>query len=294
MIDFLREQVWRPLWETLRRWQRDDGPLLAAAIAYYLAVSLFPLLLVLISALGTLSEYTQYGAGVKDQLLDAISRQVSVSVAENVATFFARVEEGAPAGGPIGLATLLVAALVLFAQFERAFDRVWNIPHPPAGGLLAILKNLLVKRLRAFLMLLAIGLFVVVVFVTGLVLSSVQAHAGEWLPGSEGLWWWVQLGTSLVLNAAAFTIVYKVMTKVPIRWSEAARGAIVVACTWEVGRQVLSGVVIGARYTSAYGVVGAFLAIMLWTYYAATIIFLGAEYIQTFCVRCDPEQDVSL
>lgn len=286
--------MWQPLLETVRRWQRDDGPLLAAAIAYYLTLSLIPLLLVLISGLGTLAEYTHYGSGVKDQVLDGISRQVSAAFAEHVQTAFGKIEEGASAGGPIGLITLLLAALVIFAQFERAFDRIWDIPHPTGGGLTGLVKNLLVKRLRAFLMLLGIGLFVVVVFITGIILSSVHAYAGDRLPGGERIWWWVQLGTSLVLNAAAFTIVYKVLPKVPIRWCEAARGAVVVAATWEVGRQVLAGVVIGARHTSAYGVVGALLAIMLWAYYAATVLFLGAEYIQTYCARCDHEQEVSI
>jgi membrane protein len=83
------------------------------------------------------------------------------------------------------------------------------------------------------------------------------------------------------------------MPKVPIRWPEAARGGIAAAVVWEIGRQLLANFVIGGKY-SAYGVVGALLAIMLWGYYAATVIFLGAEYIQTFCRDCHVEDEVSI
>lgn len=268
--------------------------MLAAAMAYYLAISLFPLLLVLISALATFAEYTRYGAITEEQVLEAISRQGSPALAENVRTAFERVKAGAGAGGPVGAVTLLLAALVIFAQLERAFDKIWNVPSRPQRGIWGTLKDLLVNRLRAFLMLLGIGLFVVLVFFTGMALSSLQAHAGHLLPGDDQVWWWVELGASLVLNAAAFTIVYKILPKVPIRWSEAAWGGAVAAVTWEAGRQLLAGVVIGARYTSAFGVVGALLATMLWAYYAVTVIFLGAEYIQTFCDRCNVEEDVSI
>jgi membrane protein len=282
----LREDVWRPLGETVARWQADDGPLLSAAVAYYLALSLFPLLLILVSVLGALARYTSVGAGAEEQIIDAIARQGSAELADYVRVTFHRVKEGAGAGGPVGIVTLFVAAMAIFAQFETAFDRIWNVPASEAKGLWHKVKHVLLHRLRAFLMLLGIGLFVVAVFVTGLVLSSVHAYAGNVIPGGERLWWWIQLAASLVLNAAAFTIVYKALPKVPIRWAEAARGAIVAAVVWEIGRQVLANYVVGEKYT-AYGVVGALLAIMLWGYYAAAVIFLGAEYIKTYCISCD-------
>jgi membrane protein len=56
---------------------------------------------------------------------------------------------------------------------------------------------------------------------------------------------------------------------------------------WEAGRRLLAAIVIGSKF-SVYGVVGAFVAIMLWVFYAVTILFLGAEYIQVFCARCSP------
>jgi len=73
-----------------------------------------------------------------------------------------------------------------------------------------------------------------------------------------------------------------------VRWREAAQGALFASIMWEIGRRLLAAVVIGSRF-SVYGVVGAFVAVMLWTFYAATVLFLAAEYIQVVCQRCNPE-----
>ncbi len=43
------------------RWSRDDGPVMAAAVAYYIALSFFPLLLVLISGLGLFFRFAHTG-----------------------------------------------------------------------------------------------------------------------------------------------------------------------------------------------------------------------------------------
>ena len=81
------------------------------------------------------------------------------------------------------------------------------------------------------------------------------------------------------MNGPLFAVIYRVLPNVEVRWGEAARGAILAAALWEIGRRLLATVIIGTQY-SVYGVVGAFIAVMLWVYYAVTVLFLGAEYIQ--------------
>jgi len=57
------------------------------------------------------------------------------------------------------------------------------------------------------------------------------------------------------------------------------------ACIWELGREVLGVFLIGMRYTSAYGAIGSFIAILLWCYYGISILFFGAEYVQVLQLR---------
>ena len=95
-----------------------------------------------------------------------------------------------------------------------------------------------------------------------------------------------QYGVSVTVNVLVFTLLYRWLPKVDVRWNEAFRGAVLVAVGWEVGRVVLANVLIGTRYSNAYGAVGSFLAVMLWLYYVSLLLFLGAEYIQVVCKHC--------
>jgi membrane protein len=90
---------------------------------------------------------------------------------------------------------------------------------------------------------------------------------------------------TLVLNAVLFGTLYKVLPRAPVRWREALAGGVLVAVIWRLGLLVLTPFLIGEKY-SAYGVVGSFIAIMIWMYYASAVVFLGAEFVQVLCRRC--------
>jgi len=270
--------IWLRTRQTLAKWQEDDGGLLAAAVAYYAILSLFPLLMVLASGLGLVLEFSSGAQNAQQGLLDVVAQNVSPAVADQIERILAEVRSHAPLGGPLGLVVLLMAAVGIFANFEKAFDRIWNVPAPEAQGIFAAVRSALWQRLRAFLMLLGLGFTVVVVFLAGLVMSAVQPLA-EGLPGGDWTWTMVRAPASLVVNFALFAVIYKAVPKVKIRWSEAARGGLLTALLWEAARTILAVVLSHTRYNT-YGVIGSMLLVMLWIYVAASVVFLGAEYIQ--------------
>ena len=85
---------------------------------------------------------------------------------------------------------------------------------------------------------------------------------------------------TLLLNAAVFGMLYHRLPKRRIEWVDAFRGGLLAALVWEAGRQLLGAVLIGVRYTTAYGAIGSFIAMLLWCYWGVSIIFFGAEYAQ--------------
>jgi len=281
-----------------RAWERfndDDGPLMAAAVSYYVGLSLFPLLLVLIAGLGMFFRYTHMGQDAEAQVLRAVSSQLSPTLAEQVKSSLGQVRDRSTVNGPIGLLSVLIAALAAFAQFERAFDRIWAIPRKePLGGFLHSVIEILRNRGVAFLSLLLLGLFIIVIFISGIALSGVQSKTEAYLPASDWLWTAAQLGTSLLLNTMLFTLVFRWLPKETVQWSFAVRGAVFTAVLWEIGRQILGSFLIGTQYGSAYGVVGSFIGVLLWCYYAVTVIFLGAEYVQAYAEQRTADEVAAL
>jgi membrane protein len=243
--------------------------------------------MILISGMGLFLAHSDMGRDAERQVLAAIADYASPAVRESVRAVLEQVQDRAVLGGPIGTVALLFTAAALFMHFERAFDRIWRVPEPEKVGLLRALRNLLFVRLRAFLMLLAIGMLLLITFAIGLVSTALKFLTAELVPWTPWAWWIADTGASVLLNTGVFTLLYKLMPKVTIRWFEALRGAILAAVLWECARLILGSFVVGEKY-SAYGVVGSFIALMLWIYVGASIVFLGAVYVRQICERCDP------
>ena len=65
-----------------------------------------------------------------------------------------------------------------------------------------------------------------------------------------------------------------------VRWWDAVRGGMLAAILWELGRQALTAYFLHLNYPSAYGIIGSFIAVMLWAFYASVVLLFGAEYVR--------------
>ncbi|HTQ37776.1 MAG TPA: YihY/virulence factor BrkB family protein [Pirellulales bacterium] len=280
-------QFIRDVRQAIERWFADDGPLMAAATAYYLGLSFFPLLWVLIAGLGWFLQHTHLGHDAQEEVLTAIAQNVSPTLKDYVADSLKVVQDRSIINGPIGLATVLITALAAFAQLDSAMDRIAGQPVGQSKSMLAHALALVVQRGRAFLMLLALGAVIVLVFLTGIVVAAVEAQTTAIVP--LGGWFSdaLQIAVALAINAAVFTLLFRLLPKSPAGWADCFYGGLLTAAAWEIGRQLLNIFIARSRYTSAYGVVGAFLAVLLWCYYAISIILIGAEYIQVLRNRTE-------
>jgi membrane protein len=287
MIGSLK-RVFSLIQQSFNKYSRDDGLWLAGAMAYYAAFSLFPLVLVLVSILGFLLRLWPAAQDAQHEAIALVALNASPALAVLLDQVLSAVQAQAGVSGPFGLIVLLIGAGGIFAALDGAFDRLWNVSAPTSGGLLAALRLILFQRLAGFLMLLALGGLVVAAFAGGLVISAVGAYADQLPLGRPG-WQLAQALLSMGLDTLVFAVIYKVLPKPYVRWQDALAGALFSAIVWEIGRLVLAAVLAGQTF-SAYGVVGAFIALMAWIYYACTIFFIGAELVQ---VWCQSEKDVS-
>ncbi|MCH5372977.1 MAG: YihY/virulence factor BrkB family protein [Planctomycetes bacterium] len=269
-----------------KRWQADDASLLAAAVSYYASLALFPLLLVLIAGIGWFMQSTAWGLNAETQVLQAIEEYASPAVSNSVAAMLDQVKTKAAIGGPLGILGLFVAATTLFAQFERAFDKIWEIPERRSDHWLQAIKDFLMNRGKAFLMLLAVGILLLLNLCAGVAFGYVRSLADGMMPGADWLWRALQTAVSFGISTLALTMLFWRLPKVKIRFRQALRGGLLTAVAWSLGQWLLTAVLVGERF-SAYGIVGSFIAVLVWIYYAACVVFLGAEYVQVICRRCE-------
>lgn len=276
-MEILRQQVLRVV-HAYQHFADRGGTMLAAAIAYYLAFSLFPLMLVLVAGLGWAFRATAAGQDAQQRVFAVIADQASPTLRDQIEEAFTTVEQRAATSGSFGVVILLVASVAIFTQLDYAFDRLWDRPGGNGAGVRGWIGSVLTTRFKSLLMLIGVGAFVIAVMIASLVWQGVQSAVQSTVDVPS---WARQLTQPLLhmgLNVLAFAALYAFVPKTHVRAKSAFAGALLAAILWEVGRQALAAYVLRRDLPTAYGVIGTFMAIMLWTYYAMIVILFGASY----------------
>lgn len=266
------------IFNAYRHFADRGGTMMAAAVAYYLAFSLFPLMLVLVAGIGWAFSATAVGHDAQQRVLAAIAEQASPTLRDQIQEAFNTVEQKAGASGSLGLIVLLVASVAIFTELDNAFDRLWDRPNSGEQGFRKAITNLIFVRLKALLMLIGVGAFVIAVMIASIVWQGVESAVQSTVDIPAWARQLTQPVLHIALNFLAFSALYAFVPKTHVRAKAAFAGGALAALLWEVGRQVLAMYVLRKNLPTAYGVIGSFMAIMLWTYYAMIVILFGAAY----------------
>ena len=187
LLNFLRRHM-QYLIAAYDRWSRDEGPVMVAAVAYYVALSFFPLVLVLISGLGLFFRFAHSGQSAHQAVLTLVESDLSPSARAAVEQALDQVRDRSTVHGPIALGMMLFSAIAGFVQLQQAFDRIGNVSRDASKGIVNALRMVLFERLIAFLMLCGLALLVTAVFIGTMVLVAIENYTTGILPGSQMLW----------------------------------------------------------------------------------------------------------
>ena len=92
-------------------------------------------------------------------------------------------------------------------------------------------------------------------------------------------------GVSFVVITVLFAFIFKVLPRVPLHWGDVTIGAVVTSLLFTAGKFLL-GVYFGkAGFTDTYGAAGSLVIALVWVYYSAQVLFLGAEFLRAFAHR---------
>ena len=262
--------------DTLNEFNTDKAPRLAAALAYYTAFSIAPLLLVVISIAGLVWSRD----AVQDQLDNQIRGLVGAQTAETVQELVASADR--PDTGiiatVIGVVTLFLGAAGVFGQLQDALNTVWGVQPKPNQGISAMLRT----RFLSFTMVFGIGFLLLVSLVISTILSALNGWLISRLPFSEFVLQIINFAIAFGVITLLFAIIYKVLPDAKISWRDVWVGAAVTSLLFSVGK-LLIGLYIGNSSTaSSYGAAGSFVVLLLWIYYSAMIFLFGAEFTQVW------------
>lgn len=267
------------LQETFQEWQDDKSSRLAAALAYYTVFSLAPLLIIAIAIAGAI-----FGEeAAKGELVGQIQGLVGDSGAEVIqgAINNANKPDTGNIASIISIIVLLFGASGVFAQLQDALNTVWEVEVDPRLGIWGFIR----KRILSFGAVLGIGFLLLVSLIVSATLSGLSNYMSDLIPGIDLLWRLLNLVISFIVITFLFALMYKYLPDVKIKWSDVWIGAAITSVLFAIGKYAL-GLYLGrASFGSTYGAAGSLVVLLAWIYYAAQILFFGAEFTQVYARR---------
>lgn len=261
---------------TFKEWRDDNASRLAAALAYYTIFSIPPLLIISIAIAAQLFER----ATVQQQVIDQMSALIGAAGAEIAETVLENSSESdqSAIAAVISVVILLFGASGVFGELHSALNTIWEVQTKPGRGILGTLRD----RFFSFTMVLGVGFLLLVSLMISTGLATVNEFISGALPGLVILAQVINFLVSFGIITVLFGLIFKVVPDVKIAWRDVWIGALVTAFLFTVGKFAIGLYLGNSAPGSTYGAAGSLIVLLLWVYYSAQILFLGAEFTQVY------------
>lgn len=254
-----------------RHWAEDQASTTGAALAYYCAFSIAPLLVILLTLAGwiigqesafgelRLQLTSLFGPATAKILLDAVkSSQQARGLVSTIAS----------------VVSLLIGATTVLSALQSVLNHIWDSGKLAPSGVWGWIQS----RFLSLGFILALGFLLLV----SLTVSTGLAHVQERIAGEHtallsvvGIFDFL---LSLAIVGSLFGLIFRYMPARRLSWRISAGGGILTAVLFEAGRWGIGLYLAHSTEPSAFGAAASFAALLLWLYYTAQIFLFGAEF----------------
>jgi membrane protein len=272
--------IWSYIRETLSEWNDDGASRLAAALSYYTVFSLAPLLVIAVAIAGLAFSRSTVQSQLNSQIQAMIGAQGANAIMGMLKNA-TQIRSGVLAS-ILSIVILLFGASGVFGQLQTSMNIIWDVQPKQNQGIMATVR----QRFLSFSLVVGVGFLLLVSLIASALLSGLNSYLSALLP-AVGSYLWQVLGfvISFAIITLVFAVTFKVLPDRHIPWQHVWLGAIFTSLLFNIGKYLI-GLYLGrASVTSAYGAAGSLVIILLWVYYSAQILFLGAEFTQVYLRR---------
>ncbi|MHB9037055.1 MAG: YihY/virulence factor BrkB family protein [Armatimonadota bacterium] len=263
--------------EVLARYSADNGTLMAAAISFFVFLSLIPLALLAVAAFAFFLGSTQQA---EQRIVDLLGVK---SVGPGVGKIVRQVIQDRGAATGLGILVFMWSGSSLIVTLEMVMNHVWNVDER---------RSYLTRRLISFAVLLALMLLLGVSFGMTAAITAIRSH--DLIPGLHLGWFWDLLTylVPLAITIVTFTLFYKILPNTTVPWASAISGGVFVGLLWEVAKYAFSYYVANvSNYNQIYGSLGGVILLLFWINYSSIIVIYGAELAS---IRAERHPDIAV
>jgi len=224
-----------------------------------------------------------FGGNAEVQIFGQIRELIGEQGAKAIESMLrsARAEPLGVSGTLLTLIPLAFGLWGVFGELQDGLNTIWGVTPRPGRGVVAMLR----ERLLSFAMVVGIGFVLLVSLALSAWVVAVGTYFGGLLPAPAAALEALNFVTSFAVITALFAMTFKLLPDVQIAWRDVWLGAAVTSLLFTIGK-FLIGLYLGkSSIASAYGAAGSLVIIVVWVYYSAQILLLGAEFTKVYVKR---------
>jgi membrane protein len=271
--------LWWVMKHALAGWWNDNVPRLGASLAYYTLFALAPILLIAIAIGGLVFGPEAVRGEIVGQLQGLVGKEGAQAVQAMLEG--AAKPSSSKLATAIGLFTFFLGSTGAFLELQTALNAIWRVKPKSSAGI----RQLLLPRLISFGLVVAVGFLLLVSLLVSAALAALDRYMGNAFPALAAIWQAANVLVSFGVITLLFALIYKVLPDVELRWRDVWIGGLVTAGLFSIGKLVI-GLYLGrSTLASSYGAAGSVIVLLLWVYYSAQIVLLGAEFTRFYVER---------
>ena len=254
------------LWQSLKKFNDDNGFFLSAGIAFNLLINLIPFILLLLALVGT---YLYNDQEVLNYIR-AYFRDVAPALDPKITSNLMDVIQNRQIVGILGFVGLLWFSTWVFSSLRVALSIVFR-------------KEKSRRMLRGIavdlLMILLVGILLLVSMILSSVVTFLPDYQGR-IPVAIGptIQWTLKYLLPFSLTYCMFFLIYKIIPDKGVHFRSALKAALFTGLLWELAKHLFTWYVVHlAEYSIFYGSLSTLVILILWVYYSSTILIVGAE-----------------
>lgn len=263
--------------ETFKGFIHDDGLKLSAALSYCTIFSLPPLLIIIISLSGVFFGAEAVRGQIFGQINGLVGNDAALQIQEAIKNV--KLSSSNAFAAIFGVIVLLIGASGVFSEIQDSINHIWGIRAKSKRHLLKFTYN----RLMSFSMVGSVGFLLLVGLIVNSLIDILNKRLAIIFPRDAiNLFYVINTLIIFVIIALLFGLIFRILPDGKIARRDCLIGASFTALLFMIGKFAI-GIYLGKfNITSIYGAAGSVIAILVWVYYSAAILYFGAEFTKVY------------
>lgn len=254
-----------------RDWSADSASNTGAALAFFCAFSLAPLLVIIL----TLAGWVVGAATAQDQVGAQLNSLFGPATAKTLIEAMKNSQQGQGVfATAVSIVTLAISATTVLAALNQSLQLIWKSAAVTAAGWRGWVRT----RFLSFGFILALGFLLLVSLTISTGIAGLRARLAAAHIALVGVIGILDTIVSLLLVSTLFALIFRYMPARRLPWKIVCAGGILTALLFDAGRWLVGLYLAHSTQPSAFGAAASFAALLLWLYYTAQIFLFGAEF----------------